>query len=49
MRWRAVVCDLALPYLMLLCVAFAVGWWLRGAGTTVQAQRKFVFVGARRR
>jgi hypothetical protein len=34
MRLRSVVRDLAL-----VCLAVAIGWWLRGAGTTVLAQR----------
>jgi hypothetical protein len=34
MRVGSVVRDLAL-----VCLAVAVGWWLRGAGTTVLAQR----------
>jgi hypothetical protein len=34
MRHASVVRDLAL-----LCLAVAVGWWCRGAGTTVLAQR----------
>ena len=34
MRLRSVLRDLAL-----LCLAVAVGWWVRGAETTVLAQR----------
>jgi hypothetical protein len=48
MHLRSVVRDLAL-----LCLAVAVGWWWRGAGTTVLAQRSgsdanlaFQFVGS---
>jgi len=34
MRSRSAIRDLAL-----VCLAVAVGWWVRGAGTTVLAQR----------
>jgi len=34
MRLRSVLRDL-----VLVCLAVSIGWWLRGAGTTVLAQR----------
>lgn len=41
MSWRSVVRDLAL-----VCVAVSIGWWFRGAGTAVLAQRSTSARGA---